>query len=409
MVEATNDRSQAYNEASNRIAEGIDSRTKALYQTKMEQNKETIDELNSKIKWATLAGNRDEMIQAKAEREKLMTGLYKDARTETEAQDVRDRAFVSSISSYEKMGISPSLAKFQMIDDLAKSDVASYSKMTSTLAGETRSGLITSTGNLTSSGASAIQIGASQQAHNILANNDMYSNRNNFFDMASNVGLDRKQMNSLVSAGSPTETANRFQAMTRSSSIKGTVGGRSFNLTAGADGAGWHGGFDSSVSFRGGYSASYGDPIAGALGSTMGIGGLQVAGAINSTMAGISSVTGIANRVGQVAGFAQRFTGGGGGGIAPTPTPTYSINNASLMQQSGSLTMNGGGMDGITMPAGSSISMPAQNSLYTNSLTDLPQMRFKMNSQNNSLFVTKHTNGGGRGGNGGMSGGGMNP
>lgn len=31
-------------------------------------------------------------------------------------------------------------------------------------------------------------------------------------------------------------------------------------------------------------------------------------------MAGISSVTGIANRAGQVAGFAQRFTGGGGGG-----------------------------------------------------------------------------------------------
>lgn len=167
-------------------------------------------------------------------------------------------------------------------------------------------------------------------------------------------------------------------------------------LTAGADGAGWHGGFDSSVRFSGGYSASFGDPIAGALGSTMGIGGLQVAGAINSTMAGISSVTGIASRVGQVAGFAQKFAGGGGGGIAPTPT--YSINNASLMQQGGSLTMSGG-MDGITMPAGSSISMPAQNSIYANPLTNVQPMRFKMGSQNNSLFVTKH--GGGGGGNGG--------
>lgn len=178
-------------------------------------------------------------------------------------------------------------------------------------------------------------------------------------------------------------------------------------LTAGVDGAGWNGSFDSSVSFKGGYSASYGDPIAGALGSTMGISGLQMAGAINSTMAGISSVTGIASRVGQVAGFAQRFAGGGGGGGGGiAPTPTYSINNASLMQQGGSLTMSGG-MDGITMPAGSSLSMPVQNSLYTNSLTDVPAMRFKMNSQNNSLFVTKH--GGGGGGNGGMSGGGMNP
>lgn len=169
-------------------------------------------------------------------------------------------------------------------------------------------------------------------------------------------------------------------------------------LTAGADGAGWHGGFDSSVRFSGGYSSSFGDPIAGALGSTMGIGGLQVAGAINSTMAGISSVSGIASRAGQVAGFAQRFAGGGGGGMAPAPAPA--INTASLMQQGGSLTMSGG-MDGITMPAGSSISMPAQNSIFTNSLSNVPTMRFKMGSQNNSLFVTKH---GGGGGNGGMSG-----
>lgn len=145
-------------------------------------------------------------------------------------------------------------------------------------------------------------------------------------------------------------------------------------LTAGVDGAGWHGGFDSSVSFRGGYSASYGDPIAGALGSTMGISGLQMAGAINSTMAGISSVTGIASRVGQVAGYAQRFAGGGGGGIA------------------------------IPMgQMGSSISMPVQNSIYANQLTNVPPMCFKMGSQNNSIFATKH---GGGGGNGGMNNGG---
>lgn len=173
-------------------------------------------------------------------------------------------------------------------------------------------------------------------------------------------------------------------------------------LTADADGAGWHGGFDSSVRFSGGYSASFGDPIAGALGSTMGIGGLQVAGAINSTMAGISSVTGIANRVGQVAGFAQRFAGGGGGGIAPAPAPT--INTASLMQQSGSLTLSGGGgMDSITMPAGSSLSMSGQNPIFANPLSNVPPMRLKTNAQNNSLFVTKHGGGGG-GGNGGLSG-----
>lgn len=112
-------------------------------------------------------------------------------------------------------------------------------------------------------------------------------------------------------------------------------------LTAGVDGAGWNGSFDSSGSFKGGYSASYGDPIAGALGSTMGISGLQMAGAINSTMAGISSVTGIANRVGQVANYTQRFTGGGGGGIASSlPANEYGVAMSNI-QATSSLSTKG--------------------------------------------------------------------
>lgn len=34
--------------------------------------------------------------------------------------------------------------------------------------------------------------------------------------------------------------------------------------------------------------------------------------------------------------------------------------------------------------------MPAQNSIYANQLTNVPTMRFKMGSQNSSLFIMKN-------------------
>lgn len=88
-------------------------------------------------------------------------------------------------------------------------------------------------------------------------------------------------------------------------------------LTAGTDGAGWHGGFDSSVSFRGGYTATYGDLISGSLGSTMGVYGLQIAGGVNSTLDLATKVTGAyghAIKAGRSLGVIEKPTKGGLGG-----------------------------------------------------------------------------------------------
>lgn len=99
-------------------------------------------------------------------------------------------------------------------------------------------------------------------------------------------------------------------------------------FTAGADGAGWHGGFDSSVSFKGGYTATYGDLISNALGSTMGVYGLQIAGGVNSTLKFASTLTGAmgnGNKLGEALGLVKKATkvvkGGGGGGNVSAQTP----------------------------------------------------------------------------------------
>lgn len=328
-------------EARNKQQEDYDKlgsgKTEVSYNITRAGKKVDVEYKEDKNITATHEANRERVKEATSQ-------LIQAGKEQSEDYKKFESNFISRMSN--------SKALEHIADIRGTAEAINFGQLRADQAGKIDSGFATAQG-LTSAGASAVQIASSQQAHNMLGNRDIYANTRNFQEMMSQTGLNSMQQSHVMSTPSIAERANRFQAMTRSGSIKGTVGGRSFNLTAGTDGDGWHGGFDSSVSFRGGYTASYGDAISGIGGSLGGITGLQIAGGINTGISALSTVAGLATRAGQIGKVAQRgwtalnSIGLDAGGVASAPAQS-----AIYSQEMGTIAMdmNGGSLSNIAIP-----------------------------------------------------------
>ncbi|CAM3467752.1 hypothetical protein HELA111659_10745 [Helicobacter labetoulli] len=92
--------------------------------------------------------------------------------------------------------------------------------------------------------------------------NNMFGNtpqqRQALNNLMTDIGLSALEKQSVLSAGSVTERANRLFSYTRSGTYQGTYRGMSFNVNAGADGA-YHGKFDSRTSITDGVTADMGE------------------------------------------------------------------------------------------------------------------------------------------------------
>ncbi|AAP76872.1 conjugal transfer protein TraG N-terminal domain-containing protein [Helicobacter hepaticus] len=209
----------------------------------------------------------------------------------------------------------------EQVSTMASAGVMNYSSMSANVQGAQASGMM-SNGIVTHTGMQSMIADSTMRHHNTLALGDRFGNSNltQLTQSLREAGMSEVGIASIASASSPAERANRFAALTRSSTLSGTINGRSFNLAAGIDG-GYHGSFDSSLNVRGGYNVDMGSVSAATGYGIGGVSGMRAIGMANTGMSFIS------NTVSNVGMFAPA------GGIAKLGANTGLINPNSMYAQ----------------------------------------------------------------------------
>ena len=216
-----------------------------------------------------------------------MSQEFKVNETYQEQMNLHNALHEQRKSAYVSQGMQGFNSSSSQADILAKSEsmqfvqtAASVSTMTSQ-GGMAAGSIASGGGTLTSAGHSAIGIQAAERTGSIMAANNLYNNSAAISNILTDAGASQAQIASVLSARNPVERANRMQAVISSHSLRGSVNGRSFNLTTSADGQ-YSGSFDSSLNVYGGYRVDMGDASAAAGYAAGGVTGMRTVGVINT-------------------------------------------------------------------------------------------------------------------------------
>ena len=216
-----------------------------------------------------------------------MSQEFKVDETYQEQMNLHNALHEQRKSAYVSQGMQGFNSASSQADILAKSEsmqfvqtAASVSTMTSQ-GGMAAGSIASGGGTLTSAGHSAIGIQAAEKTGSIMAANNLYNNSAAISNILTDAGASQAQIASVLSARNPVERANRMQAVISSHSLRGSVNGRSFNLTTSADGQ-YSGSFDSSLNVYGGYRVDMGDASAAAGYAAGGVNGMRTVGVINT-------------------------------------------------------------------------------------------------------------------------------
>ncbi|PAU99137.1 hypothetical protein B9T66_08645, partial [Helicobacter sp. TUL] len=209
-----------------------------------------------------------------------MSQEFKVDETYQEQMNLHNALHEQRKSAYVSQGMQGFNSASSQADILAKSEsmqfvqtAASVSTMTSQ-GGMAAGSIASGGGTLTSAGHSAIGIQAAEKTGSIMAANNLYNNSAAISNILTDAGASQAQIASVLSARNPVERANRMQAVISSHSLRGSVNGRSFNLTTSADGQ-YSGSFDSSLNVYGGYRVDMGDASAAAGYAAGGVNGMR--------------------------------------------------------------------------------------------------------------------------------------
>ena len=216
-----------------------------------------------------------------------MSQEFKVDETYQEQMNLHNALHEQRKSAYVSQGMQGFNSSSSQADILAKSEsmqfvqtAASVSTMTSQ-GGMAAGSIASGGGTLTSAGHSAIGIQAAEKTGSIMAANNLYNNSAAINNILTDAGASQAQIASVLSARNPVERANRMQSVISSHSLRGSVNGRSFNLTTSADGQ-YSGSFDSSLNVYGGYRVDMGDASAAAGYAAGGVTGMRTVGVINT-------------------------------------------------------------------------------------------------------------------------------
>ncbi len=173
-------------------------------------------------------------------------------------------------------------------ETMAKDEALSFAGSVANVEAMTRHGFMTAGdianggGQMTSAGLSALAMNSGNRANALMGEHDRFNNNLGLLSQSMrDMGMDETKIQQIISAPNAKERAFRFQVATRSSTLSGTYNGRSFNLTAGADGQ-YHGRFDSRLDVTGGYRVDMGDVSAAAAYQVDGTRGMRVVGMADS-------------------------------------------------------------------------------------------------------------------------------
>lgn len=180
----------------------------------------------------------------------------------------------------------------EMVKQQIKNEVKNFEEEGVRLSTATSMGYINSSGTLTNLGAQTVVNAEAQRLAPMMTNASQMNNNKQFSEMLKQTGMSQAQINDIMSSNGG-ERAIKFALSTATAQFSGTVGGRTFNMRAGADGAGWNGSFDSSINVRGGYNVNMGSAL-GASGWAMGgVSGMRSVGIAQTTYEGVMGVADI--------------------------------------------------------------------------------------------------------------------
>lgn len=225
---------------------------------------------------------------------------------------------INNISSKDKQAMASAMIQQGETDENTKSTMGAVVDSDAMRS----SGFMNSNGTMTSAGMNAMVTNSLQQQHNMMGMNNMFGNtpqqRQALNNLMTDIQMNPLERQSVLSAGSPTERANRFFLYTRNSTLQGTYRGMSFNVNAGADGA-YHGKFDSRTSITGGVTADMGEAYSYLAHSVGGVKGARNWGTTKTVYNGVTDAisvgTDFMGGIGKVGKMAKGF---GGGRAAPS-------------------------------------------------------------------------------------------
>ena len=236
---------------------------------------------------------------------------------------------INNLSSKDKQAMASAMIQQGETDENTKSTMGAVADSDSMRS----SGFMNSNGTMTSAGMNAMITNSLQQQHNMMGMNNMFGNtpqqRQALNNLMTDIQMNPLERQSVLSAGSPTERANRFFLYTRNSTLQGTYRGMSFNVNAGADGA-YHGKFDSRTSITGGVTADMGEAYSYLAYSADGVKGARNWGTTKTVYNGVMDTIGTVGEVaslvrggGKLGGIRKAFKGspsqtGNAGGVVET-------------------------------------------------------------------------------------------
>lgn len=248
-----------------------------------------------------------------------------------------DIASQTAIQEAKSSGAITSSAMEKQQQVIANSKVLGFSQSSADVSSAYSTGIM-SNGMVTSTGMSTMVMNSMQQQHKMLAMNDTFGNtpqqKQALNEFMNNVGLSALEKQSVLSAGSPAERANRFLSYTRANSLQGSYQGRSFNATLSTDGQ-FNGKFDSSVNFVGGYRSDMGEAWTYQMYRAYGVEGAKNWGTTKTVYNGVMDTIGTVGEVaslvrggGKLGGIRKAFKGspsqtGNAGGIVENGVGTY--------------------------------------------------------------------------------------